>query len=285
MADQLRIGLAGNLANFPLTSFDDTEKLGKNIHYGDQPSGYALDPADTINYVSKHDNQTLWDNNQYRIAYHVTTHDRVRMQIQSLAFAIFSQGIPFIHMGSELLRSKGFLRDSYDYGDWFNQVDFSQQTNNYDIGLPPADKDEANWSIINTILTNNEGRDIVDSKDIAFSAAAFLDLIKVRMSSSLFRLTNAHDIIEKVRFHNTGKNQQIGLFAMSIQGGESRPSQLVFFNTSDKTLNIALHDFTHFQLHPILQNGIDSRVKQSSNNAGNFSIPPLSTAVFIESTH
>ncbi len=282
MADQLRIGLTGNLANFPLQTFNGEQRLGKEIGYGDQPAGYALDPADTINYVSKHDNQSLWDNNQYRIAYHVSTHDRVRMQIQSLAFAIFSQGIPFIHMGSELLRSKGFLRDSYDYGDWFNQVDFSKQSNNYDIGLPPADKDEANWQIINEVLANNEGRDIVSPKDIAYSADAFLDLIKIRMSSPLFRLSTADEIIEKVKFHNTGKNQQLGLFVMSIKGDEQTPSQLIFFNTAENSQSFTLRDFNKYQLHPVLKDGIDSRVKGSRNENGLFTLPALTTAIFIE---
>jgi pullulanase len=282
MADQLRIGLTGNLSNFSLETFEGKQQLGKEIRYGDQPSGYALDPADTINYVSKHDNQTLWDNNQYRIAYHVSKHGRVRMQLQSLAFAIFSQGIPFIHMGSELLRSKGFLRDSYDYGDWFNRVDFSKQSNNYNIGLPPADKDEANWKIINEVIAKNEGRDLVSPEDIAFSSAAFLDFIKIRMSSPLYRITTAEEIIKKIRFHNTGKNQQLGLFVMTIKGDEQTPSQLVAFNTSADALSFNLPELKDYQLHPVLINGVDSRVKQSSNKQGVFTIPALTTSVFIE---
>ncbi|MDO6445358.1 pullulanase-type alpha-1,6-glucosidase [Colwellia sp. 1_MG-2023] len=282
MADQLRIGLTGNLINFPLVTYKGETALGKDIRYGDQPSGYALDPADTINYVSKHDNQTLWDNNQYRIAYDVSTHDRVRMQLQSLAFVVFAQGIPFIHMGSELLRSKGFLRDSYDYGDWYNRVDFSKQSNNYDIGLPPAEKDQANWQIIQEVLKRNEGRDIVSPDDIAFSSEVFLELINIRMSSPLYRLTTAEDIIEKVRFHNAGKDQQLGLIIMSIKGNQQEPAQLVVFNTSAEAKSFTLAEFTQYQLHPILANGVDSRVKQSVNKQGTFTIPALTTSVFTD---
>ena len=79
------------------------------------------------------------------------------MQLLSLSYVLFAQGIPFIHIGSELLRSKSFLRDSYDYGDWFNKVDFSMQSNNYDVGLPPAAKDQANWPLIKEVLKNNAG--------------------------------------------------------------------------------------------------------------------------------
>ena len=123
-------------------------------------------------------------------------------------------------MGSEFLRSKSFLRDSYDYGDWFNKVDFTKQSNNYNVGLPPADKDQANWPLIKKLLSKNEGRDIVGSSDIGFSTEVFKEFISLRMSSPLFRLTSSEEIINRVKFHNTGKEQQIGLIVMSIDDSE-----------------------------------------------------------------
>ncbi|OKY26032.1 pullulanase-type alpha-1,6-glucosidase [Thalassotalea sp. PP2-459] len=282
LADQLRIGLTGNLANYPLFTAEDTIRKGSEIPYGDQPTGYALDPADTINYVSKHDNQTLWDNNQYRIAYDLTTEQRVRMQLLSLAYPLFSQGIPFIHMGSEMLRSKGFLRDSYDYGDWFNYVDFTKRSNNYEIGLPPAEKDQQNWPTILTLRHKNAGKDVASAKDIAFSTKVFLDLVNIRMSNPLFRLTTAKQIIANVRFHNTGSKQQLGMLAMSINGNKSYPSTLVIFNNSGnrKTLNFA--NANDYQLHPIQQQGADNVVKESQIGTNSFSVPALTTAVFIK---
>ena len=261
----------------------DESKLGKEIPYGNQPAGYALTPADTINYVSKHDNQSLWDNNQYRIAYHLDTHQRIRMQLQSLSFVLFAQGIPFIHMGSELLRSKGFLRDSYDYGDWFNKVDFSKQNNNYNIGLPPADKDQQNWQMISDVLTKNAGKDFVTSADIDYSSAVFIDLVKIRMSSPLFRLTTAEDIINKVKFHNTGSKQKIGVFAMSIEGDEKIPTLMVIFNTSADKQLVQYDNAQHFQLHPVQQNGSDAEVKESKVEDNHFIMPALTTAIFIKS--
>ncbi len=172
LMDQLRLGLAGNLANFPLENAQGQLIVGKDLIYGDQPAGYALDPADTINYVSKHDNQTLWDNSQYRLPYHATTEQRVRLHNQSLSYAILAQGIPFIHMGSELLRSKSFLRDSYDYNDWFNLVDYSKSHNNFTTCWPTKRKDEANWPLIQTLIKNNQGRDRATSSDIEFASAS-----------------------------------------------------------------------------------------------------------------
>lgn len=282
MTDQLRIGLAGNLANFPLNNSQDKLITGEDVPYGDQPTGYALDPADSINYVSKHDNQTLWDNNQYRIAYQTSTDDRVRMQLLSLSYVLFGQGIPFIHMGSELLRSKSFLRDSYDYGDWFNKVDFSKKTNNYNVGLPPADKDQQNWSMITEVLTKNEGRDHVSSDDIQLSYSVFLEMVKIRMSSPLFRLKNADDIINKVTFHNTGSAQKVGLIIMSIEGDKQSPSIIIAFNSSPEKLKFSFEQAAQYQLHPIQQTSVDKTVQTASTTHGVLSIPPLTSAVFIK---
>jgi pullulanase-type alpha-1,6-glucosidase len=288
-ADQLRIGLAGNLADFPLKNAQNKNVTGKDIPYGDQPTGYALDPADTINYVSKHDNQTLWDNNQYRLPYATSTKDRVRIHLQSLSFPIFAQGIPFLHMGSEFLRSKAFLRDSYDYGDWFNKVDFTKQTNNYNVGLPPADKDQANWPLIKKLLAKNEGRDMVSPSDIAFSAEVFKEFISLRMSTPLFRLTSSEEIIKRVKFHNTGEEQQIGLIVMSIDDSDKYQQLdadisgvVVIFNTSSTSKTFHFKGAEQYQLHPIQQNGIDTIVKESNSYENSFSVLPFTTSVFIK---
>lgn len=293
--DQLRVGLAGNLINFPLRTLDNKQVLGKDIPYGDQPTGYALDPADTINYVSKHDNQTLWDNSQYRLAYSVSTEQRVRMHVQSLSFALFAQGIPFIHMGSEFMRSKSFLRDSYDYGDWFNRVDFSKKSNFYNVGLPPADKDQNNWPLIETVLASHQGRDHVEAKHIQQSNDAFIDLLAVRMSSPLFRLSDQDSIIKKVSFlnseHLTSDNNsahQSGLLVMKIDDTQGQQvdnqyrSMVVIFNTSSKaqTFNSDALITNDFILHPI-QQGADFITKQSRVHANGFTVPALTSAVFV----
>jgi pullulanase-type alpha-1,6-glucosidase len=287
--DQARIGLVANLAMFPIKNAQGEQVLGRDVDYGGSPSGYALDPADIINYVSKHDNQTLWDNNQYRIASNVSTDDRVRMQLLSLAYPLMSQGIPFIHMGSELLRSKSFLRDSYDFGDWFNRVDFSKQSNNYLVGLPPADKDQANWDVITRLIKQNEGRDIVSPSHIQFASDVFMEFLRIRTSTPLFSLQEAEQIIERVSFLNTGSEQSLGLIVMSIRDDgvddedlDPNISELiVIFNHNSETMNLDFAGAERFALHPIQQNGIDSKIKTALANTDGFTIPGLSVAVFV----
>ncbi|MCY7296433.1 pullulanase-type alpha-1,6-glucosidase [Alteromonas sp. a30] len=255
--DQARIGLTGNLANYPLITEDNQEKRGSDIAYGSAPTGYALDPADSINYVSKHDNQTLWDNNQYRIPFDATPEERVDFQLLSLAYPLYAQGIPFLHMGSELLRSKSFLRDSYDYNDWFNRVDYSMQYNNYAKGLPPSVKDKDNWPLIRRLLTNNEGRDKVTAEHIAAARSRVLDMIKIRSSSPLFSLPDEASILKRVSFHDHRKRD--GLIVMQISDkapldniDPNYEQILVIFNNTREDMTLSVRGVNHYQLHPIL---------------------------------
>jgi len=289
--NQLRVGLAGNLADFPLNRIDGKQLLGKDIPYGEQPTGYALDPADTINYVSKHDNQTLWDNSQYRLPFDTSTENRVRMHLQSLSFVLYSQGLPFLHMGSELMRSKSFLRDSYDYGDWFNRVDFTKQTNHYNVGLPPAEKDKSNWPLIQEVLKGHQGRDKVTEKDIAFSAKVFEEMISLRMSSPLFRLTTASDIIDKVSFLNQSNpmiTEQSGLLVMKLDDSigqnidDDIESLIVIFNMSSQVQTFTYPQANDYQLHPIQKNSVDEMIKYSKADEKGFTVPALSSAVFVK---
>ncbi len=290
--DQLRVGLAGNLSTFPLYRVNGKQMLGKDIFYGEQPTGYALDPADTINYVSKHDNQTLWDNSQYRLPFDVSTPDRIRMHLQNLSFVLYSQGIPFLHMGTEFMRSKSFLRDSYDYGDWFNRVDFSKKNNYYNVGLPPSDKDQDNWPLINEVIKGHQGRDHVVAKDIEFTAKIFEEMIALRMSSPLFRLTTAKDIIDKVSFLNMCKssmtNHQLGLLVMKLDDtiGQSVDDNvqtlIIIFNTSTKTQTFAYPQANDYQLHPIQKNSVDEVIKYSKADEKGFTVPALSSVVFVK---
>ncbi|AWB65445.1 DUF3372 domain-containing protein [Saccharobesus litoralis] len=286
--DQVRVGLAGNLAKFPLQDHKGQLVTGADIDYGGAPTGYALDPADTVNYVSKHDNQSLWDNHQYRIAYHVSSQDRVRLQLLTIAYPLMSQGIPFLHMGQELLRSKSFLRDSYDYGDWFNAVDFSYQSNNYNVGLPPEVKDKENWPLISRLLEQNQGRDHVTPTQIEFSAKVFAEFIQIRMSSPLFRLRNAQDIIQRVSFLNAGIDQQIGLIAMLLDDSDqtkdldpNHEQILVLFNNSAEPKTVSL-DAKGFALHPAQASGVDSVVKQTKVTSKNITVPALTVAVLVK---
>ena len=74
---------------------------------------WAAEPRQCINYVSCHDNNTLFD----RIALAVPESplgDRVKMSRLAGAFTILSQGVPFLQAGEELLRTKPAKKGKFD---------------------------------------------------------------------------------------------------------------------------------------------------------------------------
>ncbi len=291
LADTVRVGMAGNLKDFKFTDSKDQLIKGSELDYNGQPTGYAQDAWEIQNYVSKHDNQTLWDNNQFKIAYGVTSDERVRMQAVSLSTAILGQGVPFIHMGSEILRSKSMQRDSYDSGDWYNRVDFTMESHNWNIGLPREDKDGENWSMIEAVITGAGTNAQPDKADMETMQGYFHELVQLRASSGLFTLGKGQTIIDRVQFHNTGSEQIAGVIVMSMDNsGErfdgaidaERQGLVVVINASPEPLaNFANFDATGYQQHSIQQDAGANSIGAGANvNNGKLSVPAWSVAVF-----
>ncbi len=286
--DIVRLGMAGNLAEYALVDYTGETKLGKNVDYNGAPAGYTKFPSENISYVSKHDNQTLWDNNAYKIATGTPSAERSRMQTVSLSTVMLGQGIPFIHMGSELLRSKSMQRDSYDSGDWYNRVFFDGSDNNWNVGLPREDKDGANWDLIKKIISDPAA--MPDATDIELTKQQFLELLKIRSSSELFRLDNAQEVMNRVDFRNVGQGQVEGLIVMSIDDGVSAGKDLdpaydaivAVINASSETQSFTINGASGFELHAIQQNSADSVVQGASFSGETFTVPALTTAVFVQ---
>ena len=83
-------------------------------------------PSQTINYASCHDNNTLMDRITMSTP-NASWADRVKMNKLAAAIYLLAQGIPFIHAGEEMLRSKpkadgSFEENSYCSGDAINAI-------------------------------------------------------------------------------------------------------------------------------------------------------------------
>ena len=83
-------------------------------------------PSQCVNYVECHDNHTLWDK---LLACFPEADDFLRMKYHRLAtgMVILSQGIPFIHSGQELFRTKHGVGNSYRSPDEINQLDWDRK--------------------------------------------------------------------------------------------------------------------------------------------------------------
>jgi len=133
------------------------------------------DPNKIINYVSAHDNNTLYD----KLVLTNTPNETLKnLQVQANAIVLTSQGIPFIHAGAEIMRSKpkingGYDENSYQSPDYTNQLRWDLKVDNYDV------------------------------------FKYYRDLIFIRKNFPQFRMNNIDDIISSINFINVNNNSVI----------------------------------------------------------------------------
>lgn len=294
--DHIQVGLAANLRDYVLTNCDGREVRGFDVRtYGGSPVGYAMQPIETINYVSAHDNETLFDIVSLKTPTYITVDERCRINHLATSIIALTQGIPFFHAGDEMLRSKSLDRDSYNSGDWFNRLDFTYNSNNWGVGLPPKDHNESKWPFIRPRLGNPSYKP--DKSHIIAAVENFTNLLKIRYSSPLFRLRSAKDVQDRVRFHNNEPSWIPGIIVMSMEDGHAGSPALsqidpkfqyivVLINVRPTETKFYNHDLRakSLQLHPIQSMSNDGIVKQSKYepSAGCFTVPPKTTAVFVE---
>ena len=292
LADLVRIGMAGNLANYYLIDHMGHAVPSRQIYYQGAPTAYAATPRESVNYVSAHDNETLFDAIQSKASPETVLEERIRMQHLALAIVAFSQGIPFFHAGSELLRSKSLDRDSYDSGDWFNKIDWSAQSNNWGIGLPPAWSNAHNWNWMKPLLANPALKP--SPEQLEHSLAYFKELLTIRKSSPLFRLDSSAEVRTRLKFYNVGSEQRPGLIVMQLLGqlGENINADpnykqivvLIHSHSQTQTFSSKAFEHTKLELHPVHRQSVDSRIKalRFEPSQGRFEIPGRTAAVLVE---
>jgi len=287
--DRIKAGLAGTLNNYILQDSNGVTSTTSSL------GGYAVDPADIINYVSKHDGETLWDKFNYELPGDLSLAQRVRAQNIGLGLPLMAQGIPFLQMGGDLLRSKSMDRNTYDAGDWFNKIDFTKQSNNFNVGLPLAQDNQGAWETIGSFAYSPERA--ASMSDVEFAGEVFQELLSIRADSPLFRLTTGEDILARVGFHNIGRSQAPGVIAMSIDDSAGmtdidpmNDALMVIVNASYDEQSVRVNTATGFALHATQASSIDSVVRGASfaegdvDNPGNglFTVPAQTIAVFVK---
>lgn len=284
--DIVRFGMAGTLSDYVLKTAGGSATQGSS--FGQKM--YAKDPADIINYISKHDNESLWDMLQLNLDSSLSLDERVRAQNVAHSVVLLSQGIPFLQMGGDFLRSKSLDRNTYDAGDWYNLVDFTMQDNNWNKGLPIDKGGRTDETLVN-LASNSDSKPYYS--EMSQASNVFNEFLNIRQNSALFRLTSAEDIIARVGFHNIGKNQTQGLIAMSIDDGTglddldpTNDAVVVVVNGSSMEQSHTIATASDFTLHPTQAMSTDSTVSGASysedGGEGTFTVPALTTAVFVK---
>lgn len=203
--DTMRNGLIGNVFAHDARGFatGDTGQMD-TIKRGISGSIYdfALSPNETINYVSSHDNLTLWDKIMLSAAQSSET-ERINMDKLAQAIIMTSQGIPFLQGGDEFLRTKEGNDNSYDAGDAINQLNWERK------------------SLYRDVFTY------------------YADLLKLRRNHPAFRMTTAQDINNCLTFLDSPDNTlafQLGAYANQDTWKEI----LVIYNPNAEAISFEL---------------------------------------------
>jgi pullulanase len=289
-ADLVRAGLAGTLQSYVITDAKGQRKPLAQLDYRGQGAGYASQPSEVVNYVENHDNQTLFDVNVQKLPAATSREDRARVQTLGAALVAFSQGIAYFHAGQEVLRSKNLDRNSYDSGDWFNRLDLSAQSNFFGTGLPPAQDNQAHWPLMQPHVANAAA--VAPTPElIGFTRDAFNDLLRIRASSSLFRLRSAEDVQRRLTFHNTGPEQTPTVIVGHLDGAGlpgANFREIVYLLNTDKVAQqvvVAALQGKALVLHPVHQSAAaaDARAAAAAFDAarGAFNVPARTAVVFV----
>ena len=93
-------------------------------------TSWAISPSQSINYISCHDNHTLFD--RLSLGLPKASKENISKRCKAgAAFTMLSQGVPFLLAGEEMLRSKplengGFEENSYRSPDSINAIRWSE---------------------------------------------------------------------------------------------------------------------------------------------------------------
>jgi pullulanase len=142
--DDFRDGIKGNNFNPRSKGFvsgqtiqEETIKFGitaacfhPQIVYGyveNSKSPWAKEPWQCINYASCHDDYTLYDK-LVMCCPEASEEEIKRMVMMAGALVMTSQGIPFLHAGAEMARTKLGDHNSYKSPDGINQIDWDRKS-------------------------------------------------------------------------------------------------------------------------------------------------------------
>jgi pullulanase len=161
-------------------------------------SDWFASPAQSLNYMTCHDNLVLWDK---LVESMPNADDALRIETMKLGYlALFtSQGVPFFHGGEEFARSKGGNHNSYEAPDAVNQVDWALKKEHLDL----------------------------------FHYVR--DLIALRKAHPIFRLRTKPQVQSRVHFSDP-PNREVLMFTVNGEGvpGETWKRVCVILNSSNE---------------------------------------------------
>jgi pullulanase len=208
--DELRDGVKGHYARQAEAGFvggqqglEESVKFGivaatqhpqldyAKVNYSTRP--WAASPAQALNYVACHDDRVLWD--KLRVAHPTATEEElIKMDVLCNTIVFTSQGVPFLPIGDEFLRTKKGASNSYNLPDNINQLDWARK---------------AQYPAV---------------------FAFYRQLLALRRAHPAFRLPTQELIAEHLRFLPSLPDGTIGYQLVNHAGGDNWQTITVLFN-------------------------------------------------------
>ncbi|MFT8314119.1 MAG: type I pullulanase [Clostridium sp.] len=180
-------------------------------NYSENLNGPFSSPVQSINYVTCHDNYTLWDKLQFT---NRTESEELRIYRTKLALGIIltSQGIPFIYSGTEFLRTKEGIENSYNSPDYINWIDWNRK--------------DKYMHVVNYIK----------------------ELIFLRKNHPAFRMSSIEDIKDNVEFLKNMPKNTVGFLIKNNANNDLWKNILVVYNSNDTSTEIQFPDYGDWNL-------------------------------------
>lgn len=232
LTEIIKRGLAGSVKHSGVNGYDE--------------AAWATEPHQTINYCEAHDNWTMWDKILISCGDY-TEEEKKSAHKLSLALVLLAQGVPFLQLGQDFMRSKPkplldepqaiherYDENSYKSPDFTNSIKWQRKQEQYDV----------------------------------FGYCR--ELVRLRRDNPLFRLRTADEIREKLMFLPTDINSTI---AYKLE--DESKCLVVAINPCKEPSGLTLPEGCFFvRLSP------DARSYNFPLSNSRVSIPPISAIVF-----
>ena len=210
---------------------------------------WCTTPTQSINYVSCHDNNTLYDHISI-VKSSASLEEKAAMNKLAAAFYMTSQGIPFFQAGEEFMRSKpddtkdtGYNENSYNAGDEVNSIKW-------------ADLEQ---DVYQNVYEYYKG------------------LIAFRKAHAALRMTNASDVNSNV-YAISGTDANVAAFEIRGGNGETSDGLVAIFNANSGASNVTLPAGNW----DVYVNGEKAGTEVIETVSGTVSVPGVSAMVLVK---
>lgn len=204
---------------------------------------WAKEPEQCVNYVSCHDNNTLFD--RIRLAApSESREDQIKMNRLAAAFTILSQGVPFMQAGEEMLRTKPARGGKFD-------------SNSY---KSPDSVNSLKW-------------DTLKKEEYRVTLDYYRGLIAFRKAHPTLRLRKRNEVWKKVHPIPCGNPHTLA-FLIDEEDGRI----FIAFNADKQAVSLTLPEG---KWHPCVRDDI-AQAESFADVGGSITVSPISTLVLVQ---